>query len=255
MGIKKSVELSHVCSIDDITSQAQALEAGGFYRVWVPDTAVSQWEPWLAASLIMQSTTSLQIGLGVTNPYTRHPVTAAHLAASMQYMSGGRLALSIGKGIPRFLEKAGINQHDRAVEEHIEVMHGLMSGDRFSFRGEVFNIDGIQLRAPVPDPPVPIYLAAVGPASWETAVRAADGVVTFFSPTVSETRAQYMAKLNLPCAALIPFALNPPNKFFAQGVKSVGELKERTDILEQGGFDEVIIGYADQADIDAAADM
>lgn len=107
MAFKISVELSHVCPLKEITAHAAALESSGFYRVWIPDTLVSPWEAWFASSLIMQNTDRLKIGLGVTNPYTRHPVVVAQMAAGMQQLSGGRLALSIGKGIDRALQKIG----------------------------------------------------------------------------------------------------------------------------------------------------
>ena len=38
MPIHVSAELSHICPLEDITAHAAALESGGFYRVWVPDT-------------------------------------------------------------------------------------------------------------------------------------------------------------------------------------------------------------------------
>jgi len=92
-----------------------AVESYGYYRVWIPDTIVSPWEAWLAAGTIMHHTNRLRIGLGVTNPYTRHPVVVAQMAATMQRLSGGRLTISIGKGIGRFLEKSGIDQNPSAV--------------------------------------------------------------------------------------------------------------------------------------------
>ena len=82
MKIRISTELSHVCPLDEITRHAIALETHGFHRVWVPDTVVSPWEAWLAASIIMQHTSRIQIGLGVTNPYTRHPVVVAEMASA-----------------------------------------------------------------------------------------------------------------------------------------------------------------------------
>ena len=88
------------------TKHAAALESLGYYRVWVPDTIVSPWEAWLAACLIMQHTDRLRIGLGVTNPYTRHPVVVAQMAATMQHLSAGRLALSIGKASRFFGSRA-----------------------------------------------------------------------------------------------------------------------------------------------------
>jgi len=222
--------------------------------VWVPDTAVSPWEAWLAASIIMQNTNRLKIGLGVTNPYTRHPVVVAQMAATMQRFSGGRLALSIGKGIGKFLEKAGVDQHPSAVEECITVLRGLIAGERTSFNGHVFHIDGMRLRTLPPDKAVPIYLAAIGTASWESAMRAADGVATIWNNKSAEVRARVMTERKLPTAALIPFSLSRDD-FFEHRISSLNILRERVEAMARAGFDEVIVAYGDMADLETAAQL
>ncbi len=173
MTIHISAELSHICPLDDVATHARALEKHRFHRVWVPDTVVSPWEVWLTASVIMQTTHRLQIGLGVPNPYTRHPVVVAQMAATMQHLSQGRLTISLGKGNSRFLEKAGVQQHDKAVEECVTALRQLIAGERTTINGEVFQIDAMLLRTRPPDVSVPIFLAAIGPfrlanryASW-----------------------------------------------------------------------------------------
>lgn len=252
MPIRVSAELSHICPLEDITAHAAALESGGFYRVWVPDTVVSPWEAWLAASLIMQTTSRIRIGLGVTNPYTRHPVVMAQMAATMQQASGGRLSLSIGKGNGRFLEKAGIVQHATAVEECVIAVRGLLAGERTSVSGTAFQIDAMLLRTRPPATPVPIFLAAIGPASWETALCVADGIATVWSDTVIETRQQAMAQRLLPTAVLVPFAQTHAD-FFSRPLTTLAALKDRVAVLEAAGFDEVIVAYADRVDLEAVA--
>ena len=254
MAIRISVELSHICALEDIPAHAAAVEAHGFYRVWVPDTVVSAWEAWLAASLIMQQTTRVHIGLGVTNPYTRHPVVVAQMAATMQQYSGARLTISLGKGIGRFLEKAGIQQHDTAVEECVTILRGLLAGERTSFTGQAFQIDAMLLRTRPPDTPVPLYLAAIGPGGWSTAMRVADGVATVWSDTVVATRQQFMTTRVIPTAVLMPFAQTRTD-FFARRVASVDELRQRVATLDAAGFDEVIVAYADLADLHTAAQL
>jgi alkanesulfonate monooxygenase SsuD/methylene tetrahydromethanopterin reductase-like flavin-dependent oxidoreductase (luciferase family) len=254
MAIKISVELSHICPLEDITKHAAALESNGYFRVWVPDTVVSPWEAWLAASIIMQHTNRLEIGLGVTNPYTRHPVVVAQMAATMQHLSSGRLTMSIGKGIGRFLEKAGIEQHASAVEECITVLRKLIAGERTSFDGKAFHIDGMRIRTLVPDEAVPIYLAAIGTASWEAAMRVADGVATIWGDTTAQTRRQVMTERTLPTAALIPFSLNRED-FFEHRLSSLEDLQEGIEKLEKEGLDEVIIAYADMVDLETAAQV
>jgi len=254
MTLTISVELSHVCALEEIPKHATALESLGYHRVWVPDTIVSPWEAWLAAGLIVQHTNCIMIGLGVTNPYTRHPLVVAQMAATMQHLSGGRLALSIGKGIPRLLEKAGIVQHASAVEECITVLRDLIAGERTSIDGQAFQIDGLRIRTHSPDKDIPIYLAAMSAASWETAVRVADGVATIFSDEMVDIRTQAMAEKKLPTAALIPFSLSQED--FLEGwnrARSLGELQECVQKMEAAGIEEVIVAYRDLADLETAA--
>ena len=98
----------------------------------------------------------------------------------------------------------------------------------------------------------PIFLAAIGPAGWETALRVADGIATVWSDTVIETRQQAMAQRPLPTAILVPFAQTRAD-FFARSLTTLAALKDRVAVLEAAGFDEVIVAYADRADLEAAA--
>ncbi len=251
MGMKISVELSHVCPLTEIQIHAAAIESMGFYRAWIPDTLVSQWDAWLAADIVVHHTKSLRIGLGVTNPYTRHPMVMAQMAATLQTVSGGRLALSIGKGIGRLLEKAGITPLPSAVEECITILRGLIAGERVEFKGKFFHIDGIRLRTLPPKERVPIFLAAMSPDSWETAMRAADGVATIWSEQTAEIKHRIMAGRFLPTAALIPFSVSK-EAFFPQKAGSLEELVEIVNAINRAKFDEVIIAYRDIQDLEIA---
>jgi len=247
-----SVELSHVCPLDDIAQHAAVLEASGFHRVWVPDTMVTPWEAWLAASLIAQHTTRLQIGVGVMNPYTRHPVVVAQMASTLQHSCGGRLALSIGSGVRWVLDKAGIVQHDSAVEECITSVHSMIAGQRTIINGHAFRIDGIRIRVLPPENGIPIYLAAVSLDSWETAVRVADGIVTFWNRGMVEIRQQAPVNRHLPTAALIPFTLSPEG-IFGQKTMSADELGACLEAMEEAGIEEMMVGYRDLSDLESIA--
>ncbi|MBW2411350.1 MAG: LLM class flavin-dependent oxidoreductase [Deltaproteobacteria bacterium] len=256
MTIHISVELSHVCPLEEIAEHAAALESLGYYRVWVPDTIVSPWEAWLAAGLMVQHTARLKIGLGVTNPYTRHPMVVAQMAATMQHLSTGRLALSIGKGIPRLLKKAGVDPCDSAVEECITALRNLIAGERTSMDGEAFQIDGLRIRTLPPDKNIPIYLAAMSASSWKTALRVADGVATIFNEEMVDIRNQLMAEKKLPTAALVPFSLSQEDFFEGWNrADSKEELMERVQKMETEGIEEVIVAYRELADLQVAAQL
>jgi alkanesulfonate monooxygenase SsuD/methylene tetrahydromethanopterin reductase-like flavin-dependent oxidoreductase (luciferase family) len=254
VSIRISAELSHICPLHEVISHATALESQGFHRVWIPDTVVAAWEAWLVASLILQNTRRIRVGLGVTNPYTRHPVVVAQMAATLQTYSGGRLAMSLGKGISRFLDKAGVSQHDSAVEESVTILRALLAGERTTFTGQAFQIDAMLLRTQPPDVPVPLYLAAIGPHGWDSAMRVGDGVATVWSDTLSETRRKWMAERVIPSAVLIPFAQTRTD-FFARRVTTLEVLRQRVETLETASFDEVIVAYAEMADLQTAAQL
>ncbi|MBN1663016.1 MAG: LLM class flavin-dependent oxidoreductase [Deltaproteobacteria bacterium] len=251
MPIKISAELSHICPLDDIRRHAAALERLGYFRVWIPDTLVSPWEAWTAAGIAVQHTNRIQIGVGVMNPYTRHPVVAAQMAATLQHLSGGRMAVSVGKGIGRFLEKAGIEQKDRAVEEYISVLRRLIAGERTSFQGNAFHLDGMRIRVPAPEKPVPVYMAAIGVDSWQSAIEAADGVETIWNDNIMEIRSQVRHVRTLPTAVLMPFSVSRSD-FFKDRIVSAADLQDRISILEETGFDEAIVAYGDMADLSEA---
>jgi alkanesulfonate monooxygenase SsuD/methylene tetrahydromethanopterin reductase-like flavin-dependent oxidoreductase (luciferase family) len=247
--IKISAELSHLCPLNEIVRQARILEDNGFYRVWVPDTIVSPWEAWLAASLIIQNTSRLGIGLGVTNPYTRHPVVMAQMACTLQLLSQGRLTLAFGRGITRFLEKVGIGQHEKAVEECVTILRHLTKGERYSFEGEAFRLDAVRVRVEPPEKKIPIYMAVIGPPGWEKAARVADGISTIWSEKTIELRYRFLEGKPLPAAVLVPFSVTRPD-FFPNQVQSVELLAGCVADLEGAGFDEVIIAYGGMEDLE-----
>ena len=250
MNIKISAELSHICPLADIKSQAKTLEEKGFYRIWVPDTIVSPWEYWIAATLVVTNTHHAGIGLGVTNPYTRSPIVLAQALSTLDSLSGGRICLALGKGIPRFLEKAGIKQHEKALEEAIQIIRGLSRGERVSFQGESFRVDGILLRTLPATKSIPIYLAAVGEPSWQLAAKIADGVSTFFTEDLLAKKQRFLTGNAIPLAVLVPFSVKKKD-FFPEALNSPEKLTSMVEQLEGWGISELIIAYADLEDLDA----
>jgi hypothetical protein len=101
---------------------------------------------------------------------------------------------------------------------------------------------------------VPLYLAAIGPDSWASAMRVGDGVATVWSDALPETRLQFMSDRVIPSAVLMPFAQTRTD-FFARRVTTLEALQQRVAALEAAGFDEVIVAYADMADLQTAAQL
>ena len=250
MTFRISVELSHQCPVDEIAVHAELLDSHNFYRVWVPDTLVSPWEAWMAASTILHHTEQIRIGVGVTNPYTRHPVVVAQMAATFQHLSNGRFSVALGKGIKRFLEKIGIDQKADSVEACAKLIKQLASGERVTFKGAAFQIDGIHLRTAPLEQGVPIFLAATNAETWQTAMAVADGVTTFWSPQAVELNRQAKGKTAIHTSAMVPFSLSQ-EPFFNNTIITLDDLEKQLNDVKQAGFDEAVIAYRDLTDLKA----
>ena len=254
MAIQISLELSHQCPLEEITDHAKFMDNHEFYRVWVPDTLVSNWDAWLAASIILHNTRKIHIGLGVTNPYTRHPIVMAQMAATFQNASNGRFAIALGKGIKRFLEKAGIAEKPSSVEECARLLKELIAGERVTFKGDAFDIEGIRLRTRPPKQNVPILLAATHPKTWDAAIAVADGITTFWSGQAGELSHRFKNKKAIHTAAMIPFSQSK-DSFMTNTITSLDILKQEITKMERAGFDEAIIAYGDLMDLEDLATL
>ena len=251
MPIHVSAELSHVCPLEDITAHAAALESGGFYRVWVPDTVVSPWEAWLAASLIMQDDLA----------YTDRPGSDQSLYASSSSDGpdgGNRATGQWGTPDPvhwqrngRFLEKAGscsTPPQSRSVSsQYVAYWLGADECD-----GTAFQIDAMLLRASSGN--------ACIPSSWQplaqpggrqrcalpTALRQSGAIRS--SRRGSELWPSVPSQRPFLCLSRkrVPISSRA-------SLTTLAALKDRVAVLEAAGFDEVIVAYADRADLEAAA--
>jgi alkanesulfonate monooxygenase SsuD/methylene tetrahydromethanopterin reductase-like flavin-dependent oxidoreductase (luciferase family) len=125
-------------------------------------------------------TSRIRIGTGVLNIWGRSAAQIAMLAASLHEISEGRFVLGLGAGSPTLAE----GLHDvkfRAPVQRLAAMtrqvRALLDGERVSpgngSRG---------LRLAVGPYPVPIMLAALGPAAIRACGEVADGWSPFLFP-------------------------------------------------------------------------
>ena len=77
---------------------AERAEAAGWDGMVFVDSQHLVGDTYVGLALAAEHTTRLQLGTGVTNPYTRHPAVTASAIATVQEISGGRAVLGIGRG-------------------------------------------------------------------------------------------------------------------------------------------------------------
>lgn len=149
----------------------------GYDSVWVPEGRGRE----LGALLGAMAGATRHVGLatGILPFYSRPPALVAMMAATLADLSGGRFVLGIGAGHPAIVEDGyGVPYRAplRAAREFIAIVRRALAGERIAWDGRVFQVASFRLEAP-PRHPVPVYLAALGPAMLRLAAEVADGVI------------------------------------------------------------------------------
>jgi alkanesulfonate monooxygenase SsuD/methylene tetrahydromethanopterin reductase-like flavin-dependent oxidoreductase (luciferase family) len=134
-------------------------EALGYRAVFLPEIAGRDAVAALAA--LAGETRELLLGTGVLPMRSRTPMLTAMGAATVQERSGGRLILGIGPGGVR---TGALEELRRTVLE----VRALLAGEAVG--------PGRRLSL-VPDPPVPVWVSALGPRACRLAGEVADGAL------------------------------------------------------------------------------
>ena len=136
--------------------------------------------PWLGAALV--STKQVILGTSVLTPTFRyHPGVVAQAFATLGCLAPGRVILGVGSGeslneAPLGADWPEPRERFARLKEAIELIQLLWREERVSYDGTYFRTD----RATIydrPDTPVPLYLAASGPATTRLAGRVTDGFI------------------------------------------------------------------------------
>jgi probable F420-dependent oxidoreductase len=107
----------------------------------------------------------------------RHPVLAAKQAASTAVMTNNRLSLGVGLSPwPEDFRITGVPWEGRGkrMDEMIDIMRGLWTGEFFAYQGKHFQIESIKM-CPAPTKPVPILIGGHSEAALRRAARVGDG--------------------------------------------------------------------------------
>jgi 5,10-methylenetetrahydromethanopterin reductase len=156
----------------------QIAEDCGYESLWVTERYFHE-ETFSLLGYLAAVTTRLRLGVGVVNPYSRHPALTAMAAATLDRLSGGRLMLGLGRSERDVVEeRLGIPYGDPAttLEAAVRIIRSLLAGERLAERSTPFQVHGKLTLQPV-QRPVPIYLAAIGRRALRLAGAIADGVV------------------------------------------------------------------------------
>ncbi|RHA40707.1 LLM class flavin-dependent oxidoreductase [Cellulomonas rhizosphaerae] len=168
-----------------VVALAQASERHGLDLVTFQDHPYqpSFLDTWTLLSWVAASTQRVQLAGNVLNLPLRPPAVLAKAAASLDLLSGGRVALGLGSGafwdaiVAMGAPRMTPGQAVTALDEGIDVIRGLWDTDtRGVLRagGGYHGVDGAK-RGPAPAHDIPIWLGAYKPRMLGLVGRKADG--------------------------------------------------------------------------------
>jgi alkanesulfonate monooxygenase SsuD/methylene tetrahydromethanopterin reductase-like flavin-dependent oxidoreductase (luciferase family) len=154
----------------DLARDAENAGWDGFF-IW---DHISGWElpmvdPWVALAAIAIQTHSIRIGTTVTPLPRRRPWKAARETVSIDHLSGGRLILSVGIGggdgeWADLGEEPDLKNRGEMLDEALEILVGLWSGEPFSFEGKYYQIKNTRFTPhPLQTPRIPIWVGGNWP--------------------------------------------------------------------------------------------
>ena len=143
----------------DAVELARAVEERGLDSLWLPEHThiptsrktphpsggelpekyKRSLDPLVALAAASSATTSLRLGTGILLPAQRDPIVTAKAAASLDHVSGGRLALGVGFGWnEEELADHGVELRSRraVAREHVLAMQALWHDDEAEFAGD-----------------------------------------------------------------------------------------------------------------------
>jgi alkanesulfonate monooxygenase SsuD/methylene tetrahydromethanopterin reductase-like flavin-dependent oxidoreductase (luciferase family) len=149
---------------------AEAEDAGwdGFFvfdHILPNDNGSDLFDPWVILAAIAMRTDRIRIGPMVTPIPRRRPWKLARESVSLDYLSGGRLTLSVGLGGPperefqRFGETVDARIRAEMLDEGLEVLKGLWCGEPFDYEGKHYQLNDVVFTPkPVQYPRIPIWI-------------------------------------------------------------------------------------------------
>lgn len=167
--------LFDVASTVELANEA---ERRGFATVWVADQTFYG-DPWVILAAAAQATSQIRLGLGLTNPQTRHPTVTARAAVAMDSISSGRFDLGLGSGNTKeLLAPLGLlsPKPAKSLAEMVDIVMALLREGRVDHHGEFFQAREVELEADLGEP-VPVFVGGRGEQILRLAGRRADGVV------------------------------------------------------------------------------
>ena len=244
----------------ELREYGRLAEDAGFDSLWVTERYFHE-ETFSLLGFLGAVTERLKLGLGVTNPYTRHIALLAMASATLDRLCQGRFQLGLGRSEREVIQnRMGIPYGDARthLEQTVRLVRALTAGERVTTPEGFFELHDVRLAIAPVQPRLPIYLAAIGPKALRLAGAIADGVLlNAYVPTGYVRYAVHTVRqaaretgrnpdaVDIACMLVIRPTDNPSAQWASLKQRLVRLLAEPyvgEILLEQGGFDPAILG-------------
>ena len=177
MTIPLGISLMPHGPVVDLVGLARLAESLGCCRCWVYDEGLATRDVYVTMTAVVLATSTIRVGTGITNPYSRHPGTTASAIATIDELSGQRAFVGLGAGGGMTLGPMGIERRRpvAAVESMVGALRGLYAGEEVDVDSESFGFRAARLEYGRAD--MEIFLAGRGPRMTDLGGRLADGFV------------------------------------------------------------------------------
>ena len=140
------------------------IDGMGFGTIWIGES--SGREPFAAAAIILAATTHITVGTGIANIWVRDAMATINGGRTLAEAWPNRFVLGIGVSHARLVDARG-HHYARPLT---------------AMRVFLDQMEEAPYRAPEPNPPVPIVLAALGPKMLQLARERTAGAHPYFVP-------------------------------------------------------------------------
>ena len=163
-----------------------ACEALGWDSIWFSERVASDApDPLVAMAAVAGRTSRLKFGPSVMVVPGRNPALLAKQLATLDVVSGGRLVAAFGLGVEGGSDRAifSVEKADAPgiTDEAVALIRRLWSGERVTFEGRYFRLDGVAVGPrPVQKPHPDVWFGGVSPAALRRVGKHGDGWLPSF---------------------------------------------------------------------------
>jgi probable F420-dependent oxidoreductase len=183
---------------------ARVAEKAGWESVFVWDHLAFVWgpsaaDPWVMLTAIAAATDTVRIGTAVTPVARRRPHVLAQTVATLDVFSGGRMVFGAGLGgseseFGRFGEPTDAKVRAAMLDEGLDLLRHLWSGEEVDHHGEHYTAEGVTLAPSPVQERLPIWIGGNRKPSLRRAARWDGWIADSAAPTGMTLSAEDLAR-------------------------------------------------------------